>query len=125
MATKYAYESRIRNFAKNLGVRVSSDALNTFVGDNGVVAGIVTDAARRAKANGRKTIKAQDIAPTTKPASDKFLYESRVRDSVKVHGLRVAGDALGAVNAMSATKIEDAASRAKANGRKTIQPGDF
>jgi histone H3/H4 len=125
VATKFAYESRIRNFAKNLGVRVSSDALSTFVGDNGVVAGIVTDAARRAKANGRKTIKAQDVAPTTKPASDKFLYESRVRDSVKVHGLRCAGDALSAVNAMSASRIEDAAARAKANGRKTIQPGDF
>lgn len=54
-----------------------------------------------------------------------LVVASRVHDILKERDLRVAGDAFDALNAEVEKLIEDAAKRASANGRKTVQAHDF
>ena len=58
MAQTYAYASRVKEFAKSLGMRFSGDAM---VAVNAQMEDTIRKAAARAKANGRKTIQKQDL----------------------------------------------------------------
>ncbi len=52
------YKSRVRELAKDAGVRISQDAIIVI---NGRAEELVRKAAERAKANHRKTIQKQDF----------------------------------------------------------------
>ena len=54
----YVYNSRVKDAAKAAGMRTSGDAVAAF---NKAVDDMIRKAAARAKANGRKTIQAQDV----------------------------------------------------------------
>jgi len=54
----YVYNSRVKDAAKAAGMRMSGDAVAAF---NKAVDDMIRKAAARAKANGRKTIQAQDV----------------------------------------------------------------
>lgn len=52
-----------------------------------------------------------------------LIVKSRIKDAVK--DLNVAGDVPDALNVKLMHIIEEAAKRAKANGRRTLQARDF
>ncbi len=58
MAQTYLYASRMKELAKQMGMRMSAEAI---IDSNDRVAEMIRKAAERAKANGRKTIQKQDF----------------------------------------------------------------
>ena len=58
MAENYVLKSKVRELAKNLNFRISSEAIIVV---NSKVAEIMKKAAERAKKNNRKTIMPQDL----------------------------------------------------------------
>jgi histone H3/H4 len=70
-------------------------------------------AAKKAKKGGAKA-----------PAAN-LVVGSKVKEMVRAHGVRMAGDLLDALNAKVAGVMKDAVGRAKANGRGTVRPQDL
>jgi len=66
-----------------------------------------------------------DMAPAPAQAPEMLLVGSKTKAALKAHDVNVAGDALDALNMMVYWYIEQAAKRAKANGRKTVRGHDF
>jgi histone H3/H4 len=58
MAQTYVYASRVKDLAKQMGMRVSGEAMMVV---NDHLEEMLKKAAERAKANGRKTIQKQDF----------------------------------------------------------------
>lgn len=56
---------------------------------------------------------------------DSLLVGSKCKDTIRKAGCNVAGDALESLNDAIYWHIEQAAARAKANGRKTVRGYDF
>jgi histone H3/H4 len=54
-----------------------------------------------------------------------LLVASKVKGILKGHGCNTAGDALEGLNGWAYWLLEQAAKRAKANGRKTVRAHDF
>lgn len=54
-----------------------------------------------------------------------LLIASKVKGLLKKAGCNTAGDALDGLNEWAYFLIDDAAKRAKANGRKTVRKHDF
>jgi hypothetical protein len=54
-----------------------------------------------------------------------MLVASKVKASLKDKGCNTAGDALEGLNGWVSWLVEQAAARAKANGRKTVRAHDF
>jgi len=52
-----------------------------------------------------------------------LIVKSKIKEAVK--GLNVSGDVAEALNKKVASLLEDAAERAKANGRRTLQARDL
>ncbi len=54
-----------------------------------------------------------------------LIVGSKAKTALKEHDVNVASDALEGLNAVVHWYIEQAATRAKANGRKTVRNHDF
>ena len=54
-----------------------------------------------------------------------ILVGSKAKAEIKRHGCNTAGDALQGLNGWAYWLIEQAAKRAKSNGRKTVRAHDF
>jgi len=54
-----------------------------------------------------------------------LLVGSKTKEALKAHDVNVAGSALEGLNAMVHWYVQQAAARAKANGRKTVRGDDF
>ena len=50
---------------------------------------------------------------------------SKVKEAIKAHDCNTSGDAVEALNSWAHWLIDQAAARAKANGRKTVKGHDF
>jgi hypothetical protein len=57
--------------------------------------------------------------------SDPLIVASKAKAALKGLGCNTAGDALDGLNGWAGWLIEQAAKRAKANGRKTVRAHDF
>ena len=55
---------------------------------------------------------------------DMLLVGSKTKAALKAQGCNVGGDALAAINMVVHWYVEQAAQRAKANGRKTVRGHD-
>ncbi|SVB21794.1 uncharacterized protein METZ01_LOCUS174648 [marine metagenome] len=64
-------------------------------------------------------------AESTDSGSEMLLVGSKTRAALKAHGCNVGGDALEALNEVVHWFVEQGASRAVANGRKTVRGHDF
>jgi len=66
---------------------------------------------------------------TAKKSSSKkmemLVVGSKTKDAIRSCGCNVSGDALDAVNGLVHWYVTQAASRAQANGRKTVRAHDF
>ena len=70
-----------------------------------------------------KVKKAAKAAP--KKSMEVLLVGSKVRAAIKDAGCNTAGDALDGLNGVVYWYLDQAAKRAKANGRKTVRAHDF
>ena len=57
--------------------------------------------------------------------AEMLLVGSKTRAALKGHGVNAAGDALAALNMVVHWYVDQAAKRARANGRKTVRGHDF
>ena len=57
-------------------------------------------------------------------AKENLLVKAKVKDYVKEEGLMSSSDLVEAINECVYECLDRAAERAKANGRKTVQPRD-
>ena len=74
----------------------------------------------------KKTTKKKATATKKKAKTQEALFvASKVRAAIKDSGLNVAGDALEGLNQQIYWLIDQASSRATANGRKTVRSHDF
>lgn len=83
--------------------------------------GLVIRAAERASANGRKTVKARDMFMGDLMEEPMIVVKSKV----SVEGMNTGGDLPAALNTVIVWDLQQAAKRADANGRKTIQAKDL
>ena len=60
-----------------------------------------------------------------KKPQEMLIVSSKSRDVLKKAGCNVAGDALDGLNGWVYWLLDQAAKRAKANGRKTVRAHDF
>jgi len=90
---------------------------------NDVANELVTQAAARAKANGRRTIQAKDAFIGKKTAKEMIVVKSKIKEVAKNHN--VSGDFAEALNEMLVWTVMQGAERAKANGRRTLQARDL
>ena len=66
-----------------------------------------------------------DSGESADSRSEMLLVGSKTRAALKAHGCNVGGDALEALNEVVHWFVEQGASRAVANGRKTVRGHDF
>ena len=57
--------------------------------------------------------------------NDPIIVTSKAKAILKKHGCNTAGDAMDGLNGWVGWLLEQAAKRAKANGRKTVRSYDF
>lgn len=80
----------------------------------------------RKKTTKKKTTKKKAKARARKaPVVEMLLVGSKTKVALKDHGVNVAGDALDSLNQVVHWYIQQAATRAAANGRKTVRGHDF
>jgi histone H3/H4 len=84
---------------------------------------LVKAAAKRADANGRRTVQAKDAFVGKHNAKTMLVVRSKVKDVVKGHN--VSGDFAEALNEMIVWSVMQGCERAKANGRRTLQARDL
>lgn len=59
------------------------------------------------------------------PDQEMLLVASKAKAALKAHDVNVSGDALESLNMVVHWYLDQAAKRAKANGRKTVRGHDF
>jgi len=62
---------------------------------------------------------------TKKVASEPLYVASKVKAAIKAYGCNTSGDALDGLQGWITWHVQQAAARAKANGRKTVRAHDF
>lgn len=63
--------------------------------------------------------------PKKKKAAEMLLVASKVKAAIRAHRMNVAADAPAVLNEVVNWYIDQAATRAAANGRKTVRGHDF
>ena len=119
MADMIVVKSKIKEVAN--GCNVGSDFAEAL---NGAVVEMIKAAAKRADANGRKTVQAREAFVGDMDASVMLISKSKAREDVG-DKFNMSGDFAQAVNQMAASCVSQAAARAEANGRKTIGARDL
>ena len=66
-----------------------------------------------------------DPTESADSGSEMLLVGSKTKAALKAHGCNVGGDALEALNEVVHWFVQQGASRAVANGRKTVRGHDF
>lgn len=69
--------------------------------------------------------KAKKAGKAAKKSQEILIVGSKMKDAIRSAGCNVAGDAIEHLNAKVHAMIENAVSRAQANGRKTLRGYDF
>ena len=82
-------------------------------------------AARKKAKKAKKAKKTKKTKKAKKVSLESLLVGSKTKAALKSHGVNVAGDAVDGLNAVVHWYLEQAASRAQANGRKTVRAHDF
>lgn len=119
MAEMIVVKSKIKEVAD--GCNVSGDFADAL---NAAAVEMVKAAAKRADANGRKTVQAKDAYVGKTSAKAMLVVKSKVKDVVS-GGHNVSGDFADALNEMLVWSVAQAAGRAQANGRKTVGARDL
>ena len=119
MAEMIIVKSKIKEVAG--GSNVSGDfaeALNEWA------VGEVNKAAKRAEANGRKTLQSKDVYVGDMHSHSMLVVKSKIKNVVD-NGQSVSGDFADALNELVVHTVMQSAKRAESNGRKTIGAKDL
>lgn len=112
-------KSKLRDVVSDVNVGGDvADELNELASET------LEEAVSRAKANDRKTVKARDILVDSSITNVSLVVKSKIRDEVP-SSMNVGGDAAYALSDVLARALKEAADRAQANGRKTVQARDL
>jgi len=111
-------KSKIRDVANDCNV--ASDVAETL---NKLAVHHVEMAAKRADANGRRTVQAKDAFVGKMSSKVMLVVRSKVKEVVKKHN--VSGDFAEALNEVLVWHVMQGCERAKANGRRTVQARDL
>lgn len=65
------------------------------------------------------------MAKSSKKKMEPLIVTSKAKGILKKHGCNTASDAMDGLNGWAHWLLEQAAKRAKANGRKTVRAYDF
>ena len=77
------------------------------------------------KATKKKTASKKKATKKKAAKPEMLLVLSKAKDALREHDVNIAGDALEGLNSYVAWLVEQAANRAKENGRKTVRAHDF
>lgn len=89
------------------------------------VRNLLRGAINRAKENGRRTVRPEDLAGSGAEGSASLTVQSKVRGVISNEDLRVDGSLPDALNGHVQSMLKEAIERAKANGRSTVRPHDL
>ena len=82
-------------------------------------------AARKKKTAKKKTARKAARRPAKKAPAANLVVGSKVKETIKGHGFRMAGDFGEALNARVHLMIAAAVARCQANNRGTVRPQDL
>jgi histone H3/H4 len=111
-------KSKVKEVAN--GCNVSGDFVDAL---NGAAVSWVQASAKRADANGRKTVQAKDAFVGKHDSKVMLVVKSKVKDVVSGHN--ISGDYAEALNEVLCWMVAQACARAEANGRKTVGARDL
>ena len=111
-------KSKIKEVTGNFNV--SGDLAEAL---NEVAVTQIKAAAKRAKANGRKTVQAKDVFVGKTTAKAMLVVKSKVKAAAG--GANMSSDFAEALNEVLVWHVQQAAARAEANGRKTVGARDL
>ena len=115
--------SKVRDALRSQEVRVDS-ALIGAIDDH--VGALIKEAMERARANGRATVRPDDVPGMPRGGDDAALVvASQVRERIRGGDLRVDGSLIDALSSQVRAALKDAVKRAKANKRSTVRPEDL
>ena|SRR3989344_6258390 len=121
MSDLVVVKAKIKDVAKDCNVAGDfADALDKKARE------FITDAAKRAEDNGRKTVMAKDVPhfyTATGKSSEMLVVRSKVKECVK--DCNVAGDFADALNKVINYAVAKAVERAEGNSRKTVMAKDL
>lgn len=119
MAESIVVKAKIKEVATDSNVAGDfADALNKEL------LAEVKKAVTRAKENGRKTVQAKDVMVEKKYTTEPMLVvKSKAKEAVK--DLNTSSDFTDALNSVAVWLVQQAAARASANSRKTVQAKDL
>lgn len=119
MAEMIIVKSKVKEVAGDCNV--SGDFAEAL---NEMAVAEVKKAAKRAEANGRKTVQAKDVFVGDKNTQTMLVVKSKVKEVVG-NGQNISGDFSEGLNEVLAHAVSQAAGRAEANNRKTIGARDL
>lgn len=122
MAEQLVTVSKVKEVISGADMRTDGnlpDALNDRVRD------LLNGAVNRARDNGRKTVRPEDLAGSSAYNASSVTVASRVRGVIGGADLRVDGALPDAVNGHVQAMVQEAIKRAQANGRSTVRPYDL
>jgi histone H3/H4 len=122
MAEQLVTISKVKEVISSADMRTDGSLPDAL---NGCVRDLLHGAASRARENGRKTVRPDDLGGrgVANPAS--VTVASRVRGVIGSSDLRVDGSLPDAVNGHVHAMLQEAIGRARANGRSTVRPYDL
>ena len=120
MADMVIVKSKIKEVAK--GCNVGSDFAEAL---NGATIEMIKSSAKRAEANGRKTVQGRDALAGEKLTAKVMLVSKSKSREVIGNKFNMSGDFAETLNEMVVWCVGQAAARAEANGRKTIGARDL
>ncbi|MDP2691529.1 MAG: hypothetical protein Q8O95_03965 [bacterium] len=115
----YVVGSKVKELIKKAGCNTAGDLIDVL---SSVVEWHMDESCKRAKANGRKTVRGTDACMET--SDNAYVVGSKVKEFNKKKGCNTAGDFVGGLNALVKWYAEQGCKRAKANGRKTVRGTD-
>lgn len=117
----YVVGSKVKEFNKKKGFNTAGDLVD---GLSKSVEWYLDQACKRAKENGRKTVRASDVLVGGK-ATDGYVVASKVKEFNQGKDCNTAGDFADGLSAVVAWSLDMATKRAASNGRKTVRASDL
>lgn len=122
MAEQLVTVSKIREVVSGADMRTDSNLPDAF---NACLHELLNGAIDRTRENDRATVQPADLAGQAAQNPASLTVASRLKEAIKAAGLRSSGELPGAVDGHAHAILEEAITRARANGRSTVRPHDL
>lgn len=118
----YVVNSKIKEYVNGKGMMSSGDLAEHA---SKMLEWVLSQAVQRATANGRKTVRAEDLAIIAKAADTGYVVNSKIKEYINGKGMMSSGDLAEHASGMLEWVLAQAVNRAQANGRKTLRGEDL